>query len=185
MAVELKKWQVLSSEVAFQNRWWLVHQDRCQLPNGRIIDDYFVRIARPIVMIIALTREREVVLVRQYRHGVRDILTELPAGYVEHGEDVLTAARRELQEETGFEAEEMIEIGRLVNDPTASNNFKHVFLAPNATPTSHQTPDPTEEIEVITAPLPRFREMLSSGEINCSGCVAAGFLGLAHLESAV
>ena len=178
----LKKWQLLSSKVAFQNRWWLVHQERCQLPSGLIINDYFVRVAQPIVMILALTSEKEVVLVRQYRHGIRNILTELPAGSVEEGEDIRAAARRELKEETGFETEELIEIGRLANDPAGSNNYKHVFLALNAKASTHQTPDATEEIEVLTVPLPRFREMLRDGEICCSGCVAAGFLGLAHLD---
>ncbi len=74
---EIKKWKILESRFVIDNQWCRVKQDKVQLPNGLIVDDYFVNIRPEIVLILPITQNQEVVLVRQYRHGVEEILIEL------------------------------------------------------------------------------------------------------------
>ena len=132
----LKKWQILRSRLVFDNPWCRVKQDMVQLPNKTVIDDYFVNLRPEIVMVLAVTAQQEIIFVRQYRHGVQEILLELPAGnFYPDQESPDSAMRRELEEETGYQALELINLGQIFDNPVKDQSRLHLFLAPRVTPT--------------------------------------------------
>jgi ADP-ribose pyrophosphatase len=175
----LKKWQIIKSELVFHNRWCQVRQDEVKLSSGQVIDDYFVNIRPEIVLVVPVTGDNQLVFVRQYRHGVKEILLEFPAGAVDAGEDNITAAaRREFEEETGYQSDSLIPLAVLYDNPVKDTNRIHIFLALNATPTGQQKLDITEEIEVILRPL----QEINPQEITVSGSLAAFYLARDFLK---
>ena len=179
LMTNLQKWQVLASKFVWDHRWCRVRQDQVLLPNGNYVDDYFV-VARPdVALILAVTPQAEVVMVRQYRHGVGEILLELPAGTFDpNTESPETAALRELEEETGYTCTKLIKLATLHDNPVKDTNRIHLFLAPEAVRLGAQRLDVTEEIEVVIVPQTKILEKIASGEICVSGTIAALFLGL-------
>ncbi len=176
---ELKKWKILQSKLVLNHPWCQVRQDEILLPTGKIIDDYFVHIKPEVAIILAITSNKEIVFVRQYRHAVEDFFIELPAGSFDpHQESAEVAAKRELQEETGYTATEIKKIATLYDRPSKDTNQLHLFLAEDATKTNEQKLDITEEIEVILIPVESVLEKIIQGEICVAGTVAALFLGL-------
>ncbi len=179
---ELKKWKILESNYVIDNQWCRVKQDKVQLPNGLIVDDYFVNIRPEIVLIFPITINQEVVLVRQYRHGVEEILIELPAGTFDpQQESSMDAAHRELEEETGYRASELISLAQIYDNPVKDKTLIHIFMAPDVVLTSQQNLDITEEIEVILIPLTEIKETILSGKIQVAGSISALFIGLEKL----
>jgi ADP-ribose pyrophosphatase len=179
---ELKKWKILESNFIIDNKWCRVKQDKVQLPSGLIVDDYFVNIRPEIVLILPITQNQEVVLVRQYRHGVEEILIELPAGtFDSQKEDSVEAAHRELEEETGYQAPELIPLAKIYDNPVKDKTLIHIFMAPNVTLTGKQNLDITEEIEVILVPLTEIKANILSGKIQVAGTISALFMGLEKL----
>ena len=175
----LQPWKILTSQLVFDNQWCQVRRDEVELPSGQVIDDFFVNVRPDIVLILAVTQHREIVLVRQYRHGVREILLELPGGgFNSETENSLTAAARELEEETGYVAEQMIPLATLYDNPVKDTNKIHLFLAENAHPSSTQQLDITEEVEIALVPIEEVLGKISTGEICVCGTIAALFLGL-------
>lgn len=114
----LHKWKLLNSKIAFDNPWFSVRQDAVQLPSGKVLDDYDVWLQGDIVLVVACTSAHDMVLVRQYRHGVREMLIEHPAGYVDEGENPEGTARRELLEETGFSAGDLRPLATFTSMPS-------------------------------------------------------------------
>jgi 8-oxo-dGTP pyrophosphatase MutT (NUDIX family) len=181
---DLQKWEIIHSRAIVDNRWCQVRQDTVRLPNGKIIDDYFINIRPEIVLVVPVTIDREFVFVRQYRHGVGEILLEFPAGAMDAGEnDTVAAAKREFQEETGYESSELIPLATLYDNPVKDTNRIHIFLAPDATPTGKQKLDITEEIEVVLIPLHEIRQKITNREITVSGSLVALYLALDFLEN--
>jgi 8-oxo-dGTP pyrophosphatase MutT (NUDIX family) len=179
----LKKWQILSSQWVINNRWCRVRQDVVKLPSGIIIDDYFVNVRPEIVLIVPLTSAQELVFVRQYRHGIQEILLEFPAGAVDAEEsDLLVAAQRELLEETGYTSSEFISLATLYDNPVKDSNKIHVFLALNALKSGEQNLDITEEIEINLITISQVKKKIFAQEICVSGSVAALYLALDFLE---
>ena len=179
----LQKWTTLNSEFVLDNRWCRVRQDRVQLPNGEVVDDYFINVRPEIVLILPITPTGNVVFVRQYRHGVGEILLELPAGTFEpQQEDSLTAARRELEEETGYISSELIKLATLYDNPVKDTNCIHAYLALNVEPLGKQALDVTEDIEVVCLPISQVGSQVLSGAICVSGTIAAIFLGLNYIH---
>jgi 8-oxo-dGTP pyrophosphatase MutT (NUDIX family) len=175
----LKKWKVLQSEMALNHRWCKVRQDKIELPNGKVIDDYFVSIKPEIAIILPITTNQEVIFVRQYRHAVGDFFIELPAGHFDPAkESAESAAIRELQEETGYLAQQVKEVAVFYDKPSKDTNRIHLFLAENVVKVGEQNLDITEEIEVILIPIESVLEKINQGEISVSGTIAALFLGL-------
>lgn len=169
----LNKWQTIKSDLVFNNRWCQVRQDAVKLSDGTIIDDYFVNIRPEIVLVVPVTSDNQLVFVRQYRHGVGEILLEFPAGAVAESEDnIQAAARREFEEETGYQSEQLIPLGVLYDNPVKDTNRIHIFLAPQATATGTQKLDITEEIEIVLKPL----HQINPQEITVSGSLAAFYL---------
>ncbi|MEA5516387.1 NUDIX hydrolase [Nodularia sp. UHCC 0506] len=181
---KLKKWHILKSEMVLNHRWCQVRKDAIQLPNGKIIDDFFVVVRPEIALILPITNHQEIVFVRQYRHGVGEILLELPAGSFDATkENAETAAIRELQEETGYVAQKVTKLATLYDNPVKDTNKIHLFLAENVTKMGEQKLDITEDIEVVLIPVELVLNKIINGEISVSGTVAALFLGLNLLNS--
>jgi ADP-ribose pyrophosphatase len=175
----LKKWKILKSKMVLDHQWCQVRQDEIELPNGKIIDDYFVSIKPDVALILPITSNQEIIFVRQYRHAVGDFFLELPAGSFDPAkESAEIAAIRELAEETGYICQNLQQIGTLYDKPSKDTNQIHLFLAENASKAGEQNLDITEEIEVVLVPLESVLDKIAQGEISVAGTVAAIFLGL-------
>ena len=157
-------WKVLKSEYLFKRPWLTARRDVCQLPDGRINDEYYVLEYPTWVNVVAITKEGEMVIIRQYRHGLGRTCYEIVAGCVEEGEDPMDAAKRELQEETGFTGGTWSEVMQFTCNASAMNNTTHSFLAIGVEKTDTQNLDATEDIEIYTFPQERVKEMLLKGE---------------------
>jgi ADP-ribose pyrophosphatase len=179
----LQKWKVLHSKMVVDHEWCKVKQDVIQLPNGKVIDDYFVNIKPEIALILPVTTSKEIIFVRQYRHAVGEFFIELPAGRFNPAqESAKAAAVREMQEETGYTAQLVTKIATLYDNPSKDTNRIHLFLAENVIKSGEQNLDITEEIDVLLIPVESVREKIIQGEICVTGTVAAICLGLNFLS---
>jgi 8-oxo-dGTP pyrophosphatase MutT (NUDIX family) len=179
----IQPWKILSSQTVFDNPWCQVRRDEVELPKGEVIGDFYVNVRPDIVVILPITPQKEIVFVRQYRHAVGQILLELPAGtFNPKTEDKHIAAARELEEETGYIASQLIQLAKVYDNPVKDTNEIYLFLAENVQPASKQQLDVTEDIEVVVLPIEEVLAKISTGEICVSGTIAAVFIGLRFLS---
>lgn len=118
------------------------------------------------VNVVAITDDRRIVLIRQYRHGIDDVTLEIPGGILDPGEDPIAAARRELMEETGYEPSTLKVIGRVRSNPAIINNWTWTVLATGLTATDGLNPDEHEEITVELHPVDAIDGLLRRGAIT-------------------
>lgn len=159
-------WQVAASSYVLESPYLRIRSDRIVLPDGTVVEDYYVRESRGYVIVFALTADRNVVLVRQYKHGAGKVLLELIAGAIDEGEEPQQSAVRELAEETGYAAESIEHVASFVTDPTNADTVAHLFFARGAYRSGEQQLDPTENITVELAALEELRNKIQSGEID-------------------
>lgn len=157
-------WQALSRQKLLDRAPWLaVWVEKVRLPNGVVIDDYFMIEARSWVAVFAVTPDGRVPLVRQYRYGIDRYTLELPAGYLEDGEDPELSARRELREEAGCEADGMRSLGRFAIMPPRSTVTMHIVLAEDVRIVGEQALEATEDIEVQWVTLDELCDLWRGG----------------------
>lgn len=144
------RWKMLSSEYVFRDRWFQARADSCEFPDGRIIEPYYVVELPDWANIIVVTKEERIILVRQYRYPVDQITFELPGGVIEKNEDPLAAAKREMEEETGYTSTDIEFLLKLAPNPAINNNTAYFYLARNATPTVTVNLDALEDIDVVS-----------------------------------
>jgi len=123
--------------------------------------------------VIALTPESEIILIRHFRHGSREFEIEFPGGCIDPGEDILKAAPRELEEETGYIGESPIQIAKFSPNPSFQTNHCYTVLIPNAKQLSVQNLDEGEDIEIFSVPVTNIPKMIKDGEITNSMIIAA------------
>lgn len=162
----MEKWKTLSSEYLYRRPWLTARRDVVELPNGQVHDEYYILEYPTWVNIIAITEEGKYVMVRQYRHGLGDIFTELCAGVVEDGEEPLAGARRELEEETGYTGGRWSLQCVLCPNPSCNTNLNYCFLAEGVRKTSGQHLDRTEDIEVLLLDREEVWQMLVDDKIK-------------------
>lgn len=165
MPDSLRSWTTLASKRLVERWWMTLREDRVQLPNGQILDEYHVAEYPDWACVLALTDEGEAVLVEQYRYGIDRIILELPAGVIDAGEDPETAARRELLEETGYEAGALHALGRLAVEPGRHTNYGHVFVASGCRRVGLPSLDDSEDLRVRLVPAARLPELVESESI--------------------
>lgn len=156
-----RDWNVLSSEVVFSN-WITVVRDRLRGPGGNELDYHYLDSAGS-ASVLAFTDDGHVVLTRQYRHPLRRVLYDLPAGGIKPGEHPEEAALRELAEETGYVAGEIEPLGRFNPLPGTLNHTCNVFLARDLRPGPTNL-DENEVIDVVHVPWQAVVDMVLAGE---------------------
>lgn len=172
-------WDLLNVREDREYNLFSVEINTCRSPRTGLPHQFQVLRSTDWVAVIAITKEKEVVLVNQFRHGIRDLSLELPGGLVKPGQTPLKSAAEELEEETGFTAPEMKLLGSMYPFPAIFTNSFYVYLAENAEPSGKIHPDETEEIETVLAPVGELRNFIRDGKINCGIMIAAiGFLDL-------
>ena len=168
----IKEWKVLESEYLVRRPWLTARRDRLELPDGRIIPEYYVLEYPDWVNVIAITKDGQFVMERQYRHAARKISLELPCGVMEEGETPLEAAQRELLEETGFGGGQWKKLMELSPNPIAMSNMTHCFLAIGVEKIAEQHLDETEELSVLFMTKEEVKRMLNENQI-CQALMVA------------
>ncbi len=145
----VQKWETLSSTVAFEAKhWFRVVKDTVKLPSGRIVDDYYRIEAPEYILIYAKSDDGKILVERQYKHGLGKITTTFPAGFVDKGETPLVAAKRELLEETGYQAKTWKFMGSFVLDGTRGSGTAHYFFAEDLDRTAEPLKNDMEELDI-------------------------------------
>jgi ADP-ribose pyrophosphatase len=158
--MEKPLWKVRSSTRVVDSPYLHIRRDEVELPDGTVLGDYFVRESSGFTIVFAVTADREAVLIQEYRYGIDGMLLECPAGSLNPGEDPLTCAKRELREETGYEAPRWEKLFALPSEPARSNAIMHAYLALDAVATASQQLDRSEHIEPILHPLADLERLM-------------------------
>jgi 8-oxo-dGTP pyrophosphatase MutT (NUDIX family) len=164
-----------------------LREDRYRFEPTQVEADFLVCDTADWVLVIPITREREVVFVRQYRHGIQRVVLEIPGGVCDPGESPEGAAARELREETGFEAGSSRYVGPLMPNAALNNARCHVVVAKDCRLAGAPAPDPLEQLDVVLRPLDDVPAMIRSGELSHALVIAAfacaGRVDLSRLDA--
>jgi len=168
-----RRWKTLANEVVYHTPIFDLQRRRASHPR-RGERDFYILDATDWINIIPLTRDRQVVMVRQFRHGIADFTIEIPGGMVDADDaSPMHAARREMIEETGYDSEAIIALGKVHPNPAIEGNICHSFLARNVTLGRKPRETGAEETHVELVPLADIKPMIASGEIMHALTIAA------------
>lgn len=174
MDEEIEIWKRESSTQIADCRVFKVRKVSCERESDNSKHTFFVIEPSDWVNVIALTKNKEIVLIEQYRQGSEEITLEIPGGMIDADESAQTAARRELLEETGYAAKEFVLLGKSRPNPAIQNNWMYHYLALDCEKTGETAFDVHESIRTKLASLEEIENLISQGEISHS-LVLAGF----------
>jgi ADP-ribose pyrophosphatase len=167
------KWKTLSSKYVHQGPWATLRADKCEMPDGTIVDEYFVLEYPNWANAVALTKDNKIIMVRQYRHAADIVSLEIPGGVIEDGENPEEGMRRELLEETGYQFDEIELINTVYANPSTANNKTYCFLARGGRKVQEQQLDEHEQITVHEYSIDEVKQLLADNKIaqslHCTG----------------
>lgn len=194
-------WEEINTNHIIQNEWIDFRESTYRFPDGREIGPFYSYSRRDYVVIVASDEEGNYLCVKQFRQGIKEVTTEFPAGGIErkdgkeydhhaesaeHGddscshtvpaEDALSAAKRELREETGYESDEWQHLLTIPSNATIADNYAYIFKAANCHKSSGQDLDDTEFVDVIKHTEEEIEEMISQNKFQQAMHVMAWLL---------
>jgi len=170
----IRPWKKNKDHVAYDCGFFQVHVQNSSSPVTGKEHPFYILSTRDWVNIIALTKDRKIPMVSQFRHGSADLSLEIPGGAVDSRDgDPLEAAKRELLEETGHQAARWFELGKLRPNPAILDNTCHIYLALDAELVSDLKLDEAEELEVVLHDLQEVQSMIYKGGIRHALVIAA------------
>ena len=179
----MKPWKLLDTDYLVNAPWLKVAKETCELPNGKVIDDFYTLWQPDWVLILARTAEGKWVMTEQYRHGTGKIALEFPAGIIDKGETPEQAALRELQEECGYRIDSSTTpialcapgsaqndtarfIGTFPVNPDRHRGVFHVVFIDNVVRGGSTHFDSTEDIESFELTDEELQKKIADGSLN-------------------
>jgi 8-oxo-dGTP pyrophosphatase MutT (NUDIX family) len=173
MKDKLETWKRKTSKRIADCRVFKVREDFCERTSDRAEHTFFVVENPDWTNVIALTKDKQVILIEQFRHGTEEITLEIPGGMVDEYEEPIVSAARELIEETGYSAREMISLGKSRPNPAIQNNWIHHFFAPDCEKVKDTNFDENESIVTKLTSLEEIEQLIESGKITHSLVITA------------
>jgi len=174
MQKKLLPWEILDSRDLLDAWPWLkVSVQRVRLPDGKVVENYHRIDVPEYVILYVVTQDGRVIMERQYRHGVGNVTLVLPAGAIEQGEDPLTAAKRELLEETGYTSAHWQSMGSHIPHGNYSCGKAHLFAARDAQQIATPDSGDLEDIEIVLMDPAEVLEAVRTGDVVIMGSVTA------------
>jgi ADP-ribose pyrophosphatase len=169
-----KPWKVLASTPVYRfDPWIAVERQTIELSDGRVVNDYHRITLQDFAGIVAQAEDGRFLVTRQYRHGPGRVCLTLPGGALDPGEAPLEAAKRELREETGYEAPRWKALGSFAVNANYGCGTAHFFAAEGARQTAALNSDDLEETELLLLSRQELRAALARGDFPALGAVAA------------
>jgi ADP-ribose pyrophosphatase len=162
----MRPWRRVGGGLVHRCRVFDLNLVRLEPPEGGPPREFYVVDAPDWINVVPVTDDGQVVLVRQYRFGIHELTLEVPGGVCDPGEPPEETARRELLEETGYAARELVPLGWVHPNPAVQSNRCHCFLALGCRRVADPDPDPDEAFEVVTVPMEEARRLLRDGGIR-------------------
>lgn len=166
MVNNLKKFIKVSSESLVENNRIIIKEKifKSNVFNGEA--SYYTLEFPNWANVVPVTKNMDIILIKQYRVGIEDFCIEIPGGTGEIGENPEIVAERELLEETGYKCEELQFLNKVSANPALNNNFVFGYLGINAELVQEQNLDEHEDIEIIKVPIDKIPSMIKNGEIH-------------------
>ena len=174
-------WEEVHTDHIVKDEWIDFRRSSYRLPDGSVSEPYYSFSRRDYVVIVASDEEGKYLCLRQFRHGIREVTTEFPAGGIErtdgkeygdsremYAEDPLVTAKRELLEETGYESDQWTHLITVPSNATVSDNYAHVYLARNCRLVSEQELDETEFLGVVRLSASELEKLIAEGRFQQS-----------------
>jgi ADP-ribose pyrophosphatase len=162
----IQPWKILSSEPVVDCRIFKVRKDAVVSPRNGSPHDMFIIENPGFMNVVPITADGQLILIEQWRHGTRQVHLETPGGLIDDGESPSHCARRELLEETGYEAGKVEPLGTVYPNPAIQNNRQHFFLATGCRKVAEPQFDHAEDIILKLVPVAKLPELVRSGAIN-------------------
>ncbi|MCX7679166.1 MAG: NUDIX hydrolase [Spirochaetes bacterium] len=169
----MAKWVIEKSESVFRTKIFSINRLLCTHPAKSVTHEFYILHNPDWINVVAIDTAGNFIFVEQHRLGTGTYTLETPAGLIETGEDPVEAAKRELLEETGYEAGKIVLMRKLAANPAIMNNYIYFFLAENCRKICEQQLDIAEDIRVKTFSPQEVQKMLSNGIIDHSIIVTA------------
>jgi ADP-ribose pyrophosphatase len=173
---DIYAWKELQRVQVFKKYSRSIDKVVFELPNGSR-DEFYIKVEGPASGVLGLTRDNKIILVQQFRPGPKEILLELPGGFIGPGEEQLDTAKREFTEETGYTGE-MEYVGNCIDD-AYSTMRRYYFVARNCVKVGEPQQTPTEKTKVVLLSINEFRDLLRSGKLTD---IEIGYLCLDYLK---
>lgn len=166
MSEKIDVWKRTDSKQIADCRVFTVREDFCINSETGKEANFFVIENPDWVNVIAMTKSKDVVLIEQYRQGTESIILEIPGGMIDKNEKPETAAHRELTEETGFEAGEIVYLGKSHPNPAIQSNTIYHYLALDCEKTGETNFDEHESVITKRVPLAEIPKLIAEGKIT-------------------
>jgi len=179
----MQLWKTLSRHTVLERGKFLTVEDHAiELPNGRVIENWPWVITPDYVNIVAVTEDDRFLCFRQNKYSIEGTSLAPVGGYIDPGEDPLTAAKRELLEETGYQASEWVELAHLPIDGNRGVGTAHLFMAHGAQPVAETDADDLEDQELLLLSQAAVEAALDAGEFKLLPWATAVALALRRLD---